>query len=85
MISVLATQSRWTLVTPWTVACQAYLSRGFLWQKCLCGLPFLSPGYLPDPGNEPGLLKADSLPAGPPRKPSCIVSFALLTLSFAFH
>ena len=35
------------------------------------GLPFPSPGDLPDPGIEPGspVLKADSLPSELPRKP----------------
>ena len=40
-------------VTPWTVACQAPLSMGFLGQEYLSGLPLLSPGDLPDPGIEP--------------------------------
>ena len=36
------------------------------------GKPFTSPGYLPDPGIEPGslALKADSLPSEPPGKPN---------------
>jgi len=35
------------------------------------GLPFPSPGYLPDPGIEPGspTLKADSLLSEPPGEP----------------
>ena len=37
MISVLATQSRWTLVTPWTVACQAPLSMEFSRQEYWSG------------------------------------------------
>ena len=41
-----------TLVTPWTVACQAPLSMGFSRQEYWSGLPFLSPGDLPDPGIE---------------------------------
>ena len=38
---------------------------GFFRQEYQSGLPFLSPGDLPDPGIEPGspLLNADSLPA----------------------
>ena len=40
-------------VTPWTVACQAPLSMGFCRQEYWSGLPFLSPGHLPDPGIEP--------------------------------
>ena len=41
--------------TPWTVAYQAFLSMGFSRQE-YCGLPFPSPGDLPDPGIEPGSL-----------------------------
>ena len=41
-------------VTPWTVAYQAPPSLGFSRQECWSGLPFPSPGYLPDPGIEPG-------------------------------
>ena len=38
--------------TPWTVACQAPLSMGFPRQEHWRGLPFPSPGDLPDPGIE---------------------------------
>ena len=40
-------------VTPWSVAQQAPLSMGFLRQEFWSGLPFPSPGDLPDPGIEP--------------------------------
>ena len=40
--------------TLWTVACQAPLSMGFSRQEYWSGLPFPSPGDLPDPGIEPG-------------------------------
>ena len=52
-----------TLATPWIVACQAPLSVGFSRQEYWSGLPFLSPGDLPDPGIEPGspALQTDSL------------------------
>ena len=40
-------------VTPWTVAYQAPLSVGFSRQEYWSGLPFLSPGDLPDPGIKP--------------------------------
>ena len=58
-------------VTPWTVAHQAPLSMGFSRQKCCSGLPFPSPGDLPDPGIEPGspALKADALTSEAPGKP----------------
>ena len=41
-----------TLVTPWTVACQAPLSIRFSRQEYWSGLPFPSPEDLPDPGVE---------------------------------
>ena len=41
------------LVTPWTAAHQAPLSIGFSRQENWSGLPFPSPGDLPDPGAEP--------------------------------
>ena len=40
-------------VTPWTVAHQAPLSKGFPRQEYWRGLPFSSPGDLPDPRIEP--------------------------------
>ena len=51
-------------MTPWAVAFQALLSRGFSRQEYWSGLPFPSPGDLPDPGIKPGSpeLQADSLP-----------------------
>ena len=39
--------------TPWTVAYQAPLSMGFSRQEYWSGLPFSSPGDLPDPRIEP--------------------------------
>ena len=56
--------------TPWTVAYQAPPSMGFSRQECWSGLPFPSPGDLPDPGIKPGspVLQADALPSEPPGK-----------------
>ena len=50
--------------TPWTVAYQAPPSVGFSRQEYWSGLPFPSPGDLPDPGIEPRspALRADALP-----------------------
>ena len=55
---------------PWTVVYQASLSMGFSRQEYCNGLPFPSPGDLPDPGIEPGspALQADALPSEPPGK-----------------
>ena len=60
-----------SFATPWTVACQAPLSMGFSRQEYWSGLPFPSPGDLPDPGIKPRslALQADSLPAEPSGKP----------------
>ena len=56
--------------TPWTVAYQAPQSMEFSRQEYWSGLPFPSPGDLPDPGIEPGspALQADTLPSEPPGK-----------------
>ena len=50
-------------VTPWTVARQAPLSMGILQARNWSGLPYPTPGDLPDPGIEPTspVLQADSL------------------------
>ena len=54
--------------TPWTVAHQAPLSMGFSRQEYWSGLPFPSPGGLPDPGIEPRspALEADALTSETP-------------------
>ena len=41
------------LLTPWAVAHQAPLSMGFPRQEYWSGLPFSSPGDLPNPGIKP--------------------------------
>ena len=47
---------------PWTVAYQAPLSMGFSMQEYWSGLPFPSPGEIPNPGIEPRFpaLQADT-------------------------
>ena len=57
--------------TPWTVPYQAPLSMEFSRQEYWSGLPFPSPGDLPNPGIKPGssALQADTLPSEPPGKP----------------
>ena len=60
-----------TLVTPQTVAHKAPLSMGCSRQEYCSGLPFPSPGNLPNPGIEPRspAMQADSLPAELQGKP----------------
>ena len=55
---------------PHGVACQAILSMEFSRQEYWSGLPFPSPGDVPNLGIEPGFpaMKADSLPSEPPGK-----------------
>ena len=62
--------SRVQLMTPWTAVRQASLSMGFSRLEYWSGLPFPSPGDLPDPGIKPGppAQQADSLPIEPPGK-----------------
>ena len=60
--------------TPWTIVYQNPPSMGFSRQECWSGLPFPSPGDLPDPGIEPGspALQADAFPSEPPGKPKML-------------
>jgi len=60
--------------TPWTVAYQVPLSMGFSRQECWSGLPFPSPGDLPNPGIEPRspALQADALGNGNPLQYCCL-------------
>ena len=57
--------------TPWTVAYQAPPFMGFSRQEYWSGLPFPSPGDLPDPGIEPGspAFQEDALTSEPLGKP----------------
>ena len=58
-------------MTPRAVTHQAPLSAGFSRQEYWSGLPFPSPGDVPDPGIEPRspTLQADDLTSEPPGKP----------------
>ena len=67
---MLVTQSCPALCDPWTVAHQVPLSTGFSKQEYWSGLPFPSPGHLPNQGIKPASpgspeLQADSLPTEP--------------------
>ena len=64
------------LATPWTIACQAPLSMGFSKQEHWRGLPFPSPGDLPNSGIEfrSPILQVDSLPSEPSRYLTSIYS-----------
>ena len=53
-----------TLSDPMDCTCQAPLSMGFSRQEYWSGLPFPSPGDLPDPGIKPASLKSPTLAGG---------------------
>ena len=59
----LVAKSCLTLETPWTVTCQAPPSMEFSSEEHWSGLPFPSPGDLPNPGikHKSPALQADSL------------------------
>ena len=65
----------------WTVACQAPPSMEFSRQEYWSGLPFPSPGDLPNPGiklRSPAL-QADALTSEPPGKPHIIIIIPYLS------
>ena len=57
-----------SFAAPWIVDDQAPLSMGFPRKEYWSGLPFPSPGDVPDPGIELGspTLQTDALPSEPP-------------------
>ena len=68
--------------TPWTVAHQAPLSMEFSRQECWSGLPFPSPGNLPNPGTEPEspaspAFRVDSLLLSHQESSGCLNKFIL--------
>ena len=77
----------WLFASPWTVAHQAPSSIGFPRQEYWSGLPFPSPGDLPDPGIQPGspAFQADSLPSeSPPSSVFWTPPYAVLHLGLTW-
>ena len=74
-------------MTPWTVALQAPLSMEFSKQEYWSGLPFPSPGDLPNPGIESRspTLQADSLLTEPPGNPLNALGVPLNSLGALKH
>ena len=68
------------LATPWTGAPQAPLSIEFSRQEYWSGLPFPSPGGLPNPGIKPGFpaMQTDSLPS----EPELLIKFKYIFVNF---
>ena len=75
-VTVLIAQLCPTLCSSLDCSHQASQSMEFSRQEYWSGLPFPSPGDLPDPGIEPGspALEADVLTSKPPGKPKVILA-----------
>ena len=76
---MLVAQSCMTLCTPRTVALQTPLSMNISRQEYWNGLPFPSPGELPNPGIKPRSPESPATPAGslplvPPGKPLALTT-----------
>ena len=67
-----------SFVTPWTIAYQPPLSKGFPRQEYWSGLPFPFLGDLPDSGIEPAspALAGRFFTTEPPGKPNVLISVA---------
>ena len=67
-----------SFASPWTVARQAPLSMGFSRQEYWNGLPFPSPGKLPDPGIKPTSSKLASrfFTTEPPGNPHSLLNYS---------
>ena len=63
-------------VIPWMVAYPSPPSMGFSRKEYWSGVPFPSPGDLPNPGIEPGspALQTDALLSEPPGKPMYLIT-----------
>ena len=77
-------------MTPWAIACQAPVSMGFSRPEYWTGLPFPSPGYLPDPEIKSAslALQVDSLPQshlGSPCFPLYLAKISFLSVSTNWH
>ena len=79
--------SRVRLCDPMDCSPQAPLSMGFSRQEYWSGLPFPSPGDLPDPGTESRspALQADSLLSEPPEKPPFIEGCYIIHSTFTHY
>ena len=76
-----------SLLSPWTVAHQAPLSMGFSRQEYWGGLPFPTPGDIPDPGIESWSLLSSALAGGffttgPPGKYPLSQQLLLISVKF---
>ena len=74
-------------VTPWTVACQVPMSMEFSRQDYWSGLPFPSPGNLPDLRTVPSspVWQSDSLPSEKPGEPAVTWETATELLLVKLH
>ena len=80
------TQSCPTPCDPMDCSLSGSSIHGIFQQECWSGLPFPSPGDLPDPGIKPGspTLQADALPSEPPGKPLSVISLHICFLKMFY-
>ena len=84
IVVVLLSQSVWLFAASWTVARQAAPSMGFPRQEYWSGLPFPSPGDLPDPGIKP-LSPAFPAVAGRFRDQTCVSCISCHGRQILYH
>ena len=83
----------WFFATPWTIACHALLSMEFSRQEYWSGLPFPTPGDLPDQGIEPTFFVSPALagrffttvPPGKPKDLLLLFSLSVMSNSLWLH
>ena len=83
----------WFFATPWTIACHALLSMEFSKQEYWSGLPFPTPGDLPDQGIEPTFFVSPALagkffttvPPGKPKHLLLLFSLSVMSNSLWLH
>ena len=85
ILYVLFTQLCPTVYNPMDCSRSGSSVHGILQVRIWSGLPFLSPGYLPNPGIKSGSaeLQTDSLPSKPPGKLNSVIDPSLSI--FIFH
>ena len=72
--------------TPWTIVHQAPLSMDFSRQEYWSGLPFPTPGGLPDPGIKPEspALAGGCFTTAPPGKPTELCVYTIYTYTYVY-
>ena len=81
----LVAKSCLTLMTPWTVACQAPLSKGFSRQEYWSRLPCPPPEDLSDPGIKPISLTSSALAGGSFKTSTALEALKMIGNAYQKH